>query len=244
MRIGVTRARDRAHSLAEALRTRGADPVLMPTIEGAPPEDWGPLDAGLRSRPEGVAFASSRAVEACGSRADLAEVLAGATVAAVGSATAEALAARGVAVDVVPARFTAEALCGALRDRLGAGLSGMRWLIPRAREGRRVLEEGLREAGAVVEAVVAYRTVVPPAGPVRAAVGEVDAISLASGSAARNLASMVGVEALRGVPLATIGPVTTSACRELGLAVAAEASVARMAGLADAAVAAARGDRR
>ncbi len=242
IRVGVTRAADRVEPLVRELEARGATAVLMPTIASAEPEDWAPLDRGLGGAHDGWVFASARAVEVCGRRIDLAARRGERCVAAVGSATAAALEARGVSVDVVPDRFTAEALLEALQDRIGAqGPAQMRWFVPRAAEGRTVLEDGLRAARSRVDVAIAYRTVAAASGPVLEALAAgVDAVTLASGSAARRLLEIAGREALEGVPLVTIGPVTTEVCRSLGLPVAGEATEARMAGLAGAAVAVAR----
>ncbi|MGG1944560.1 fused uroporphyrinogen-III synthase HemD/membrane protein HemX [Trinickia sp. NRRL B-1857] len=59
-------------------------------------------------------------------------------------------------------RFDSEALFAALTDRLGlAALTGRPVLIVRGDGGREWLADRLREAGALVEAVCAYRRVVP-----------------------------------------------------------------------------------
>jgi uroporphyrinogen III methyltransferase/synthase len=77
-------------------------------------------------------------------------------VAAIGPATAGALEAVGLRVDVVPEEFRAEALIEAIKD---GSLAGRRVLIPRAKVAREVLPEKLREAGAEVVVPAAYETV-------------------------------------------------------------------------------------
>ncbi|PYP71879.1 MAG: HemD protein, partial [Gemmatimonadetes bacterium] len=74
--------------------------------------------------------------------------------------TAAALARCGVTPDVVPARYVAEAVVGALAAR--GDLRGKRVLLPRAREARDALPEGLRAYGAVVDVIPVYDTVQEP----------------------------------------------------------------------------------
>jgi uroporphyrinogen-III synthase len=236
MRIGVTRAADRAEPLMRAIRELGAVPVPMPTLASRAPENFAPLDAGLAGDHAGWVFASARAVAVCASRVDLASAASGRVIAAVGAATADALGRCGVMVDYVPERFRAEELLAILPVE-----SGSRWLVPRALEGREVIEAGIRERGGTVDAVVAYRTVVAPAGPVTVGIEGLDVVTFASGSAVRNAVTLLGLEGLEGVAVASIGPVTSAICRELGLAVTAEAMEARLESLAHAAVAAGGG---
>src|SRR2546425_4213665 len=78
-------------------------------------------------------------------------------IAAIGPATAAALARRGVPPALVPERYVAEAVVAAL-----AGvdeLAGTRILLPRALEARDALPDGLRARGAVVDVIPVYRTV-------------------------------------------------------------------------------------
>ena len=72
----------------------------------------------------------------------------------------------------------------------------------------------------------------------RALKGGLDGITFASGSAVRNLAELVDgdlADALRGVVVVSIGPITSAACRDLGLEPV-EAVEARIGSLAQAAI--------
>src|SRR5207244_13225969 len=80
-----------------------------------------------------------------------------ALVAAIGPATAEALVRRGVVPDLVPDRFVAEAVVSALAAQ--GEVRGKTVLLPRAREARDALPDGLRALGALVDVIPIYETV-------------------------------------------------------------------------------------
>ena len=95
----------------------------------------------------------------------------------------------------------------------------------------------LARRGAQVDVVEAYRTVVPEGAAAR--VREVfrrrpDCVTFTSSSTVRNFVEAAGAETLRGVPVATIGPVTTATARELGIEVTAQAQVFTIDGLLEA----------
>jgi len=239
-RVGVTRSRVQASQLSTLLKERGAFPVELSCLEFADPESFEPLDAALARLPDGydgVLFTSTNAVERTLSRTRP-EALARVRIAVTGSATAEALKSRGIEADVVPQRFLSEGLLEAL-DAAPEPLSGSRWLLPRAEVAREVLPDGLRARGATVEVVTAYRTV-PPADPKplreRAKSG-LDAITFASGSTVNHLRAALGADfelLLEGVAVASIGPVTSEACRAAGLRVDIQPERATLADLVDA----------
>ncbi len=228
-RIVVTRARAQASELVERLRFLGAEPVEIPAIRIVPPADgYAALDAALRS-PEGwdwVVFTSVNGVEHVWRRLPDAltarHPLGRARVAAIGRATAEALAERGVHVDLVPEHFVAESLLEALR---GESVAGQRFLLPRAALAREMLREGLLAAGAEVTEVHAYDTESgkPDAEALRALESGVDALTFTSSSTVRNFVERLGVAPVqamtRRATVAAIGPITAQTARELGLRV-------------------------
>lgn len=231
-RVVVTRSRAQASSLVGRLRELGADVLELPTIEIVPPEDCSALDGVLRSLEtyDYVLFTSVNTVTSVRERLFEmgldARSFRHARIAAIGEATARGLNEAGLKADVVPETFTAEGLLDALAAE---DMSGKRVLLPRAREAREVLPERLRARGAAVDVVEAYRTIRPAmeAGARRAfdalAAGEVDLVTFASSSTARNLAELVGTDenkAVLEVPAAAIGPVTAKTARELGFTVA------------------------
>ncbi|MBU6488715.1 MAG: fused uroporphyrinogen-III synthase HemD/membrane protein HemX [Burkholderiales bacterium] len=109
------------------------------------------------------------------------------------------------------ARFDSEALLAALEQRLGlASLSGRAVLIVRGDGGREWLADRLREAGAQVEAVCAYRRIVPA--PTAAAWARVRSLLhgaphawlLTSSEAVRNLDALARAQLSEGERLALL----------------------------------------
>jgi uroporphyrinogen-III synthase len=138
-------------------------------------------------------------------------------------------------VQLTPPEFVGEALAQALSEQ---GLAGAKVLWVRAAVARDVVPEQLRQAGAEVDAVVAYRTIAPPGLGEQArrvfGASKPDWVTFTSGSTVRNLLAVVGADALAGVRCASIGPVTSEAIRKYGLQVSAEAEPSTAEGLADA----------
>jgi uroporphyrinogen III methyltransferase/synthase len=228
-RVLVTRSREQAPELASALREAGAEPVVLPLLELAPPADWAAADAALaRLRDyDALLFTSVNAVRAFAERATARGVgLRGGAppVYCVGPSTAAAARSAGLAVQGTPeSRFDAEGLL----ERLAKALPprGRRFLLPRAAEAREALPEGLRAAGARVDCVTVYRTLAAPADAAglreRLRAGGLDALTFTSPSAAKHFAALLDAEAkaaARRCLLAAIGPVTAEALRNLGLA--------------------------
>jgi uroporphyrinogen III methyltransferase/synthase len=240
-RIVVTRARSQAASLSERLGALGAEVLEMPAtqIERADPE---PLRNALaRISDYGWAiFTSQNAVRIFWDvlRADArdARALTGAKLAAVGPATASALLDCGLAVDVAPDRFVAEALLDELRLR--RDVRGARVLYVAAEGARETLQDGLEELGAIVDHIVAYRSVPDGAGAARLRErlleGGADLLTFTSASSVNAFVAAVGADAAQRVPAASIGPITTEAARAAGLDVLVEATDSTMAGLVDA----------
>jgi len=234
--VVVTRSESQASALADPLQALGAEVLVLPVIEIAAPQDWEAADAAIErlGSYNWVLLTSVNGVEALDARmrmhglriGDLRDV----RVAVVGSATAGRLREAGVEPAVVPERYRAEGLVAALRE---AGLhAGERVLIARAQEAREVLPQELRESGAIVDVAPVYRvvTVTPPAEVLeRLAVSGFDAIVFASGGTARRFVEAladVGMDAVKMLVdpiVVSIGPVTTGALHELGIAVDVEA---------------------
>jgi len=161
-----------------------------------------------------------------------ARALAGATVAAIGPGTCRALAEHGIAADVVPERFVAEALVEALA---GVEVEGRRVLVARAAEARDVLPDALRERGAEVDIVSLYETVreQPDAGAIEAAQGA-DYVTFTSSSTVTNLTAALGDRFPAGARIVSIGPVTSDTARAAGLTVDVEAERHDVEGLLEA----------
>jgi uroporphyrinogen III methyltransferase / synthase len=242
-RIAVTRARDQADELVRALEALGAAVVAAPVIriQPLPAPDLAPLRAALEqlSHYAWVVFTSQNAVDVvCDRLAEwglAARDLTRVAVAAIGPATARALASQGVTAELVPDEFVAEAVVRALAQR--GDLRGRRVLLPRAREARDALPDGLRGLGAIVDVIPVYETV-PEAGDgsgLAAAIlaGTIDAVTFTSSSTVRHFADLVGPEAATSgrFAAAVIGPVTAATARQLGIGVAVEAEEYTVPGL-------------
>jgi uroporphyrinogen III methyltransferase/synthase len=244
-RVVVTRASAQATGLRDALAAQGAEVLELPALR-VEPLDPAPLAAAVRRLADydWIVLTSQNAVvlvwEALRSAQLDARALAGVRIACVGSATSDALLVRGLAADVVPARFVAEAVLDALAAR--ADVRGRRVLYVAAEGARTVLPDGMRALGCTVDVVTAYRAVSDGAGAeeLRAALArdDVDAVTFASASAVRGYVDAVGVELGRRAPAVTIGPVTTEAVLAAGIPLAAEAASASIDALVSTVVAA------
>lgn len=226
--ILVTRAAAQAQRFVQLLEEAGARVVQAPTIAIEPPASWEPLDAALASLDTfiWVIFTSVNGVLMVDRRLSARGIpwsaVAKKRVAAIGPATAEALAEHGVRVEVVPGEYRAEGLVERLRPLLGAGA---RVLLPRAKETRDVLVVELRRLGAAVTEVPAYQTRRVENGIERLrdalAGGAIDAVTFTSSSTARNFAELFSEEERRAwggrVAVASIGPITAATAAEYGL---------------------------
>jgi uroporphyrinogen-III synthase len=237
--VVVTRAAAQAASLREALQARGARVVPFPTIVTQPARDPAPVRRAVSNLEAyaWIVFTSANAVRF------FAEHLAtrpggrlppGVHVAAVGTATAAALAERYIRVDAIPDEFVGARIVTALGD-----LAGRRVLLPRADLGRPETPEGLRAAGALVDDVTVYHTMPAAPDPAGLAALEagVDAVTFTSPSTFANFVALLGDRAgrlLSGVAVASIGPVTSAAIRGSGFPVHVEPAEHTMAALVDA----------
>jgi len=237
-RVVVTRARAQASGLAATLRELGAEVVELPAIRIEPRVDTDEVHRAVKrigdyalvclTSPNGARLL----FEALAAAGLDARALAGATVAAIGSGTALALAELGIAADIVPERFVAEALVESLA---GVEVEGRPVLIARGAEARDVLPGALRDRGAEVDVVALYETVRedPESEAIEAAQGA-DYVTFTSSSTVRNLLAALGDRFPRGARIVSIGPVTSEAARTAGLEVAVEADRHDVAGLVEA----------
>jgi len=233
LRVVVTRAAHQAEELACPLREQGADVILLPVIGIAPPTDPEPLRRAIRSHEyDWIVFTSANAVSAFREELRRSGQKCRARIAAIGSATREAAEANGLYVDLVPQRYVAEALAEAFGTE---NLAGTRILIPSAAITRDVVAPALRQRGAHVDVVEAYRNILAPEAAEQARIvfqrPYPDWVTFASPSAVTNLVKLVGADVLKETKLGAVGPVTSERVRELDLTVTAEASVHTMQGL-------------
>ena len=252
-RILITRSRHQASELAFELKALGAIPILIPTIEIISPETYAPLDNALAQldRYDWLIFTSANAVEIFTQRINRAsyssqshregwgipaksELLSPAQsrlprIAVIGPATAKAVQGAGLPVDLIPAKYVAESLA----ESLTPYAANANMLLIRAEQARDILPEALTAVGATVTIVNAYRNQIPhdsiPAlQKLFSNPGTYpDAITFTSASTVRNLIALLEAAELTlpsGVTLASIGPITSQALRDLGLSPTIEAS--------------------
>lgn len=236
--ILVTRPAGQAPRLVSALREQGADPIELPVIAIEPPTSFEPMDEAIRRRNyDWVVFTSANGVrffhERLRALGESADWFQRARVAAIGPETARAVRAIGVTADLVPDEYVAEALVACLA--VAAPLHGQRVLLPRADIARDALSGGLMREGAVVDSVVAYRTVAAPTSPEierRLSAGEIDAITFTSSSTVRAFLGMLSSpHVLDQLTLACIGPITAQTLRISGFEPTVVAQTYTVAGL-------------
>ncbi|MBZ5656420.1 MAG: uroporphyrinogen-III synthase [Acidobacteriia bacterium] len=241
-RILVGRARHQAGSLSTSLRGLGASVIEIPFIEIRKPSTFQPLDDALKSLKtyDWLILTSANGVDAMWNRLRKLRIarknLKQLQIAAIGPATKKAIVKHGLKVKMVPEEYVAESVVKGLRDKV----NGKRVLLVRAKVARDVIPEELRAAGALVDVIEAYETVVPEKSRARLrslmknSMRRPHVVTFTSSSTARNFAELLGnarASFLKKVQFASIGPVTSATLRELGLPVAIEAREFTMGGL-------------
>jgi uroporphyrinogen III methyltransferase/synthase len=232
-RILVTRAAHQARELSVRLRELGAEPIEYPVITITLPDDLDRLDQALSRAARGeydwVVFTSVNGVAAVAERmAALGLERRGfsrARVAVIGPATAHAVTELlRWSVDVMPPAYVAEALAAAMGDVRGQSV-----LLARADIARPALPQALRAAGAQVDEIVAYRTVVERTTAAASQESNIldllirqqlDAITFTSSSTVRGFIAHLGrtvLSSLSQVVIACIGPITAETARAEGL---------------------------
>src|SRR5258705_3236216 len=225
LRVLVGRARHQASALSADLRKLGAEVLEIPFIEIRKPRSFRPLDAALKNLPsyDWMILTSVNGVDAMWDRLPKLRLtkksLMQLKIAAIGPATKKAIEKRSIRVDVVPEEYVAESVVKSLRKQV----KGKRILLVRAKVARDVIPRELRKAGAQVEVVEAYETVIPKSSRtrLRAALKNQSkrpgVITFTSSSTAKNFVTLLAAAPpgkkrppqLEGITLASIGPVTS-----------------------------------
>ncbi len=242
----VTRSREQASDLSRRIEEMGGEAWEFPAIEIVEPEDFAPLDQAIAKLDtyQWLIFTSVNGVDSFFSRLrhfgrDIRD-LKGAKLCAIGPKTKERLEEMCLSVEYVPSEYVAEAIILGLRGKLQPG---ERVLLPRADIARTILPESLAgEMGAIVDNVVAYRTVRGggDADLLKDLLAEkmIHYITFTSSSTVKNFVEMLDTEnivaSLQGVKLVSIGPITSQAARDLGLTIDLEASEYTIDGLVEA----------
>ena len=250
-RIVVTRSREQARELADALENFGAQAIEAPTFRLTAPEDSEEVERAAASVDsyEWVVFESANAVTrflAALTRGpqDM-RALGGVKLCAMGPSTAECLLKHGLKADVVIPEVRAEAV----GDTLSAtgSIAGRRVLVVRPDHLLDVLATDLTSRGANVSDLIAYQTA-PESTDSAAAQdlyrmlldGQIDAVAFTSPTGVGRFAALVGEEQaadlLNTTVVAAIGPVTAAAAAELGIKTTVMARTFTVDGLVDALV--------
>ncbi len=245
-RIVVTRSRSQASQLVARLGDLGADVLEIPTIRIEPPKKLAPLKEAIASIGiyDWIVFTSPNGVDAFFSEffkvhRDIRE-LGAIKVASIGAVTAQKLAELHLEVDLQPEKFTGDELVAAFKDAVSC--ENLNFLLPRADLADDRLRRGLEDLGGIVDDLDAYQTV--PETEDRtghlALLQEqgADLVTFSSSSTVNNFCDLVDVAALQKtfpqLEFASIGPQTSQAMRDRGLAVAVEAEIHTIPGLVDA----------
>jgi len=208
----VTRPAHQAGVLCQRIEQLGGRAIPFPVLEITEPEDKRSLEASVvRLDDFDIAiFISANAVERA-----LKHILAqrdwpaAVRIAVIGKRSAEALESFGLQADLCPqTRFNSEALLelDALQD-----MAGWRVVIFRGNGGREYLAETLRERGAEVQYVEAYRRLRPEAHSASLVeawrAGKIDVVQVNSVESLKNLFAMLddeGQTLLRETPLLVV----------------------------------------
>lgn len=229
-KIVVTRAAEQAGEFAATLAARGAIALECPTIRLVEPESWQLLDLAIRELHsyDWLVLTSGNAVRYFFQRLETlgldARALGGCRICAVGPKTADEIRLFGIKPDLVPTDYKAE---GVVDEFSRLDMHCSRVLFPRADKARDVIPRELKRMGAHVDSPVVYRNIFPERLPPETLFAlekrSVDCITFTSSSTVQNLAAMLGEELmldmLKGVAVASIGPITSKSCRDLGLRV-------------------------
>ena len=244
-KILITRAADQAGEFSTLLTERGATAIECPTIRLIDPDHWEPLDSAVRNvgSYNWLVLTSANAVRCFFQRLHVfgldARALGSCRVCAVGPKTAELIRSYGINPDLIPADYKAEGIVAAFEK---LPMVGMRVLLPRADGARDLVPRKLEQMGALVDSPIAYRNILPDRLPAEALFAlekrVVDCITFTSSSTVQNLANMLGtdrmLDMLKGVAVASIGPITSKTCRAVGLKVDIEPAEYTLSALTDA----------
>jgi len=245
-KILITRARHQAQSLASELEEKGATVIVIPAIEIIKPDSYDALDAALWAAKsyQWLVVTSANGAEVLAERLAALKLpiatLDALKIATIGPATARAIREMGLHVDEVPKQAIAESLAESLRDQVG----GKKVLLVRAKVARDVLPEELRNAGAIVDVVDAYQTIVPAtsaddlrlifAAPSRMP----DVVTFTSSSTVSNFFRLLHEANVPAWPpamaAASIGPITSQTLRHHGIEPSVEATEYTIPGVVEA----------
>ena len=225
-RVLLTRADGQNEELAEALRANGVEAVIVPVLEVA--VDAEAVKRAFKTKScDWVVVTSPN-----GAKSVAGKLPRGVKVAAVGAHTATAL---GAHVDLVPDVTNSEGLVAAFPNAPDVGGCV---IVCRSDLADDTVVDGLAKKGWTTFGVVTYSVTARDSRTLLSelqSAGHIDAIVVASGSAARALPEAPVIP-----PVISIGPKTTKVAESLGLNVIATAETQDLAGLLSAVLRAVR----
>ena len=245
-KVLITRAHKQAKELSSLIEEYGGIPIEFPTIEIIPPDNFKDVDLAISRIKDYnyIIFTSVNGVKYFFDRLftnkdkDL-RSLGHLQTAVIGPATEKRLFDYGIKSDIVPESYIAESILNAFKKK---NLKGKRILLPRAKEARPILPEGLKKMGAVVDEVAAYCTqIVPDNSDIllkHLEAGTIDVVTFTSSSTVKNFHSLLPhaklEKLMRQVVVASIGPITADTAKNLGFNVQIIAELFTIPGLCEA----------
>ena len=227
-RILITRPEEQAKDFIEALKAQGAEPISFPTIRIISPRDWVKVDNAIENLTtydvliftsvNGVKFFFQRLKEKGKNIGSLKKL----KMVAIGPKTAAAIERRHLRVDIVPKKFQAESVVEALEKK---GITGKRFLLPRAEKARDVLPKEITKRGGHIDVVTVYRTDKGEGNiqEVKELLRKrlIHVITFTSSSTVKNFVELLAEKniskMIQGVVVASIGPITADTAASLGI---------------------------
>ena len=202
--------------------------IHFPVIRIAPPESWAPLDQALNQLEtyHWIVFTSANGVSSffrrLGERGRDIRDLKGIRIATIGPATAAAVEALGIRVDLVPEEFISEGVVRAFAgEDLGGAGSSSRGRSRRGTSSPRASKKWAPKSMSRQPTGRSVRTGTPPRFYAALRRGKVDVITFTSPSTVTHFLGIMGPDfhLPSKVRIACIGPVTEAAARKAGLTV-------------------------
>jgi uroporphyrinogen III methyltransferase/synthase len=226
--ILITRPEEQAKDFIEALKAQGAEPISFPTIRIISPRDWLKVDNAIENLTtyDVLIFTSVNGVknffQRLKEKGKNISPLKKLKMVAIGPKTAAAIEQFHLRVDIIPKKFQAESVVEALEKD---GITGKRFLLPRAEKARDVLPKEITKRGGHINVVTVYRTS-KGKGDVQA-VKElfrkrlIHYITFTSSSTVKNFVELLAEKdiskMIKGAVVASIGPITADTAASLGI---------------------------
>ena len=226
--ILITRPAEQSKGFFEALKAQGAEPISFPTIRIISPRDWVKVDNAIENLTtydvliftsvNGVKFFFQRLKEKGKNIGSLKKL----KMVAIGPKTAAAIERRHLRVDIVPKKFQAESVVGALEKK---GITGKRFLLPRAEKARDLLPKEITKRGGYIDVVTVYRTSKGEGNiqEVKELLRKrlIHVITFTSSSTVKNFVELLAEKniskMIQGAVVASIGPITADTAASFGI---------------------------